>query len=474
MRVAAAEALGEVGEARELPVLENAVRDAQPAHVGGLRGRDIEQPVVAPAEIVRRLGRFVLARLLLQPLVGVEWMLLALEFLLVGELAAGRRDSSCALMWIASGPVGSARPPLRSLAARGARRVEAGHEAFEVALLVGREIAGHVTPPCALGERAAEGEIVADASMERAGADQIEIPEPVRGIAEQHRADEAAVRDDELLVGAEAGIARARSASVPGRADEIAGREHVDAGDLQIGGEHAAGVVRVLARKVSRKHARLLVGRLDQPVADAAMLGAFADRVDAGPAGPQAVVDHDAALDVDTGVARQVGVRPDADRHHDDIGFDLRPSFSATPSTRPFADDRGGFGIEDDLDALRLDGALQHRGGVRIELALHQPIHQMQHRDLRAGLGEAVGRFKPEQAAADHHDARAPLRDASMAADVVEVAERHDARADSMPGTLSRIGCEPVANTSSGIRQGLAVGEPHTADRGSIAVARQP
>ena len=64
VRIAAAAALGEVGEARELPVLQDAVRDAQPAHVGVLRRRDVEQAVVAPAEIVGALGKLAVSRLL--------------------------------------------------------------------------------------------------------------------------------------------------------------------------------------------------------------------------------------------------------------------------------------------------------------------------------------------------------------------------------------------------------------------------
>ena len=91
MRVRPAAALGEIGDAGELPVLQDAVRNAQPAHVGVLRGRDVEQPVIAPAEIVGGLRRLVLLRLLLQPVVGIERMLLALELLLIGELAARRR-----------------------------------------------------------------------------------------------------------------------------------------------------------------------------------------------------------------------------------------------------------------------------------------------------------------------------------------------------------------------------------------------
>ena len=91
MRVRPAAALGEIGDAGELPVLQDAVRDAQPAHVGVLRRRHVEQAVVAPAEIVGGLRRLVVLRLLLQPRIGVERMLLALELFLVGELAARRR-----------------------------------------------------------------------------------------------------------------------------------------------------------------------------------------------------------------------------------------------------------------------------------------------------------------------------------------------------------------------------------------------
>ena len=93
VRIAAAVALGEIGQARQLPVLDDAVRNAQPAHVGVLRRRDIEQPVIAPAEIVGGLGKLVVRRLLLQTRIGVERMLLALELLLVGQLLAGREHA---------------------------------------------------------------------------------------------------------------------------------------------------------------------------------------------------------------------------------------------------------------------------------------------------------------------------------------------------------------------------------------------
>ena len=106
MGVAAAIAFGEVGEARELRSLQDSVRQPQPAHVGILVGRDIEQPEEAPAEIIRRLGIFVFGGVRLQPLVSVERMLVALELLRIGQLAA---RSQHAVLRLARGGLGTDR-----------------------------------------------------------------------------------------------------------------------------------------------------------------------------------------------------------------------------------------------------------------------------------------------------------------------------------------------------------------------------
>src|SRR5262249_55725602 len=108
----------------------------------------VEQAEEAPAEIVRRLGIFVVRRLCLEEFVAVEGMQLALEFLLLGELAAGGED---AILRAQMRSVGAAR--LRRLCsrsggsagalARGLGDLQAGDEAFEVTFLLGVEIARH-------------------------------------------------------------------------------------------------------------------------------------------------------------------------------------------------------------------------------------------------------------------------------------------------------------------------------------------
>ena len=137
-----AQGLDQVGHSRKLPVLHDAVGNPQPAHVGILRRPDIEQPVIAPAEIVRRRRPRVEQRLFLQPRIGVERMLLALPLFLVDEFLAGgehpvlRLDVRCLRParlggGFAGGRATEATPDPADLQARG--------EAFEVAfLLVGK------------------------------------------------------------------------------------------------------------------------------------------------------------------------------------------------------------------------------------------------------------------------------------------------------------------------------------------------
>jgi hypothetical protein len=91
MRVAAAEPGGDIGDARELPIGQDSIGNAQTQHVARLRRRDIEEAEIAPAEIVVGLGKRAGLRLRLEARVGVERMLAAFPFFLIGKLNA-RRD----------------------------------------------------------------------------------------------------------------------------------------------------------------------------------------------------------------------------------------------------------------------------------------------------------------------------------------------------------------------------------------------
>src|SRR5262249_16203070 len=125
--------------------------NAQPAHVGVLRRRDVEQAIETPTEIIRRLGRLVAGRLCLEPFVTVERMQFALEFLRVGKLLARARETVLRLVGcgVRAGRLGAAAAGYRGGAVAGAqttrraRRLQAGHETFQVTFLLGSEFSGH-------------------------------------------------------------------------------------------------------------------------------------------------------------------------------------------------------------------------------------------------------------------------------------------------------------------------------------------
>src|SRR6516165_12733670 len=103
------------------------------------------------------------------------------------------------------------------------------------------------------------------------------------------------------------------------------------------------------------------------------------------------------------------------------------------------ADDARSLGFEAHGDALGFDRALEHPRRARIELALHQPVHEMEDGDVGARLGESIGGFETEEPAADDDDAR--TRRFRDGVDVVDVAEGEHARqVHSGDGELDRLG----------------------------------
>ena len=148
------------------------------------------------------------------------------------------------------------------------------------------------------------------------------------------------------------------------------------------------------------------------------MLGALADGEHVGDRRSRiAVIDHDAAPDRQPGRrARGPRFRPDADR-------DRRPGHGRyhgarllrqhRRSTRPApsmatADCRA----EHNLDPLLGQPAPATVREARVvELALHQPVHRVHHRDLHAAASQAGRRLQAQQPPADHdRGARRALR----------------------------------------------------------------
>src|SRR5581483_4064328 len=104
---------------------------AQPAHIGVLGRRYVEQPIELPAEGIGGLWIFVVGGLLLEPAIGIERMLLALELLLFGELAPGFDEAVLRAQVLGVRTGGLGRRWCAAKAARVARNSETGCEAFE-------------------------------------------------------------------------------------------------------------------------------------------------------------------------------------------------------------------------------------------------------------------------------------------------------------------------------------------------------
>ncbi|NKB16221.1 MAG: aldehyde dehydrogenase family protein, partial [Sphingomonadales bacterium] len=127
--------------------------------------------------------------------------------------------------------------------------------------------------------------------------DQITQPQAVVGISDQDAADESAFCKDELAINPRAAILHHRARG-PHAAATIAGREYRHTGDLEVRRQHHArkrgGSI---THQLRGQHIGLGVRRFNQSIGDAAVLGTFADRMDARYIGCHVIVDNDADLD---------------------------------------------------------------------------------------------------------------------------------------------------------------------------------
>ncbi len=175
---------------------------------------------------------------------------------------------------------------------------------------------------------------------------------------------------------------------------------------------------------------RHLEERRDQAVARAAVRDAFAHRVDARIKGLHRVVHHDAAIDVKSRGLREGAVGANADRHHDEIGRNPAAvlEFHRGNAARLARDEGFGLLFEKKPQTLRFERSLQHSGSHLVELALHEPGHEVHDRHVHAACLEPVRRLEPEQPAADHHRAPVARRGLDHRIGVGDVAIRDDAR----------------------------------------------
>src|SRR5690606_12732154 len=169
----------------------------------------------------------------------------------------------------------------------------------------------------------AEGERVAAIADRAAVLDLAKVPGTVAGIAIEAGADQLVVLDHQLPVEPARRVGQ-HDLLAALAAHELACREQVDAGDLELGRYRRSPVdADAEAGQVVGADLGLLEQRRHQAIGDAAMRGAFAHRVHARIEGLQRIVDHDAAVAVDAGGLRERGVGAYAGGHYHQVGRNL-------------------------------------------------------------------------------------------------------------------------------------------------------
>ncbi len=136
----------------------------------------------------------------------------------------------------------------------------------------------------------------------------------------------------------------------------------------------------------------------------------------------------------------QRGAGPDAGGHDDEVGRDLAAVLelhrhdAAAPAVVAVADQRLRVGAHHEPEPALLERLAQQVAGDAVELALHQPRHDVHHRHPHAAQHQAVGRLQPEQPAADDDgvavlrrriDHRVGVGDVAVGDDALEVLARH-------------------------------------------------
>ena len=203
----------------------------------------------------------------------------------------------------------------------------------------------------------------------------------------------------------------------------VAERGDINAQQLQLSAHIRAAKAARLARQSSRRGARHLIAWRHQAINFILPQGAFADRQHVRVGGTALVVDADPAAFTyaQSAAARQRVLRANTGGEHQHIGrqraavgeVQLQPLLIANNFRRRLA------GVHS--DAQLADFFPQHRRAAVVQLHRHQVRRKLDNVSFQPQLLQRVGRFQPEQAAADHH---APSGGCGAGGNLVEVVQR--------------------------------------------------
>ncbi len=301
---------------------------------------------------------------------------------------------------------------------------------------------------------------------------QVEEPRAIRRLAVEYRADDAIVLQDQPLVDAGGRIAQHDFLAVR-RFGKIACRKQVDAGDLELRVDDGAMIFAGPADEaISENPCGLIKGR-NEPIADAAMFGAFAERKDVRVRGHHPVVDDDAAVDGDAGILGKARGRADADGHDHHIAGDDAAVIQLDTLDLVGAKDPLGIGLGDDVDAAFGERLFEQIGGRRIELTVHDGRVEVNDGHLHALPLQPVSSLQAQQPGADDDGAALGARNLDHLLDIGEIAvgenagqlvtrNRDDERERTGGDDKLVIGCGDAVGRGDRLRLAVDLSDPCT------------
>src|SRR5262245_19522440 len=152
-------------------------------------------------------------------------------------------------------------------------------------------------------------------------AQPIHVAMAVAGVANENGAGEFAVADRKLLVDTEGSVFVAYDVGTGRFFREVSCRENVHAHDLELRCSDRAFVARTfVASDGSGENFALLEKRSEETVARTVVFDALTDGKNVGMRRFHEVVDDDAAIDLEVGIARERNVGADTRSNDDDLG----------------------------------------------------------------------------------------------------------------------------------------------------------
>ena len=153
------------------------------------------------------------------------------------------------------------------------------------------------------------------------------------------------------------------------------------------------------------------------------MFHAFSDRENIWIRSLQVVVHNDAAVDLQARLAPELHIGANSGSNNHKICLHAAAILECHPLGFSIPKNRRGIALHKHFYAEAFHFRFEVAAADKIELALHQCVHQVDNRYIAALHLQPASRFEPQQTSADHHCFFAWRRAIQQSARVVQIAK---------------------------------------------------